>query len=427
MTEIVNLPGTKNGFAVGLSWRHEDAAPKPKQMRALSMSNGRWGLVRTTTTGAIQAGFCEPVEGIKSPTKLRALAAVVADHRPQPWMGLYRLAEDRFWYIAVRDGQAVIPGGDVIGTLEEVMRVRDTHLGHGDWTEIEGTVEDLAEMARMTPRPLTLRDLQASPWKAAIISGSALAAVGVVGLGVWAWQHHEDVLEQQARAIQQSKLIAARDALRNSQSKILPWTHEPMPSIALDACSRAWSTQDLALNGWTLATWGCRIERASIAIDTTWDRNGGVAANAPGTLSLDGEHSSLTEQQPSSFPESTSHAESETAARRSLWTVAQTQGLALLLANSASAPVPLPGAPTNIANENPWSPLPASMKQLAPPWYALSAPFDGVPGLRIRDVNWSAANAEWTTNATMYTMRPMPHSDTKPQALTQANQQGAKS
>lgn len=53
MAEFLTLPGVKGNFAVGLSWRHEDAAPKQKELRLLAENYGSWVTVFTAGGGGI--------------------------------------------------------------------------------------------------------------------------------------------------------------------------------------------------------------------------------------------------------------------------------------------------------------------------------------------------------------------------------------
>lgn len=400
MAETVTLPGVKHTFAVGMSWRHEDAVPKEKHLRTLSAVEGQWGLVRTTSTSAIQVGFCEPVLGMRA-HKLRSLAAVVADHHPQPWMGLYKLADDRYWYIAVRDGQAVIPGGDRIGTFEEMARVRDGHVAaHGEWKEIEGTAADLAEMALMTANAKPLRDMQSSALAFYAKLGLGTFLIGGLGVaGILAYQHFS---EKPNGGIGVPNAIKPQAQAVNVQP---PWLTGPMPSAVFENCHRAWSRQRLARKGWTLTGWECTSTPYAVSISTKWDRSGGLAIDAPGALSADGESSTDSTTETASYGPPSTDIALEATARRIVWSLAQSRGLTLELAAQTPTAAALPGA-TQQAPQVPWITIPVRLGSVAPPWNELQIAFDAVDGLRISSVSWNSTSRTWALSGTLFASRP---------------------
>lgn len=406
MADTVTLPGLKHTFAVGMSWRHEDAVPKEKQLRALSLEEGRWGIVRTTSTNAIQVAFCEPVSGMRA-HQLRSLAAVVADHHPQPWMGLYKLADDRYWYIAVRDGQAVIPGGDRIGTFEEMVRVRDGHVSaHGEWKEIEGTAADLAEMAQMTPNAKPLRDMQSSALALYTKLGIGTFMIGGLGLAcVLAYQHFSE---------QTTVNTGVLNSLQTAQPVAKPpWLSAPMSSAVFENCHHAWSRQDLARKGWTLTGWSCSAAPNAVSVTTTWGRGGGLAVDAPGMLSADGESSTETVTEPATFGQPSTQTTLEAAARRIVWSLAQSHSLSLDLGVPAPTSAALPGAAQQV-QQLPWITIPATFTSVAAPWSDLSSAFDAADGLRISSVAWDSTKHVWTLAGSLYASRPVPVLPTHP-------------
>lgn len=422
MTEIVTLPGAKGAFAAGLSWRHEDIIPKSKQLRAMSETEGRWGLVRTTSTGAIQVGFCAPVDGYK-PRQLKSLAAIVADHHPQPWMGLYKLDSDLYWYIAVRDGQAVIPGGDRIGSFDEMAKIRESHLGYGEWTEIEGTLEDLTSMAQLTPRAAPLRDMQASVIRTSAMIGVTVFGIGTIGLAaLLGYRHYADQQEQQQLQQRIREYAATHPVTANSP--VAPWTREPMPSAVFDACRNAWEHRDVFIEGWIVANWTCEARANSLLVTTDWDRAGGVAANAPGTLSSDGEKSTEAVEYPTQFGTSSARVNTEPTAMRAIWTLAQTYGIKLELTSNTTAAAALPGTIAKTAPSLAWKSTPTTFHFPAPLWLIFGPDSDAVDGLRIKKITWQPSSRDWTTEGTLYSSQAS--QGTRPESLKLLNQQGAK-
>ena len=409
MAELLTLPGVKGAFAAGLSWRHEDAIPKAKALRAMAAEKGRWGVVRKTGQGTIQVGFCEPIEGVKSPAQVRALAALVADHKVQPWRGVYKIGEDRYWYIAVRDGQEVIPQGDSVGTLAEIQDLFELHRGFGEWDREEenGSLEDLAEMVQATAKRVVLRDLQKRAW-----IGPALIGVGAcaaVGAGLFVWHLHEAALQAQ-RARELAHRLAIQAALqrkRDAQAQVLPWTRQAMPSDFFRACQQAWAKQPLAVDGWALSGWTCQAQAQGISVQTSWRRAGGLAQNAPGTLTgSEGNRASATQAIPVTFPQASSAVAVQADLYRSLWSLAQAYGLDLQ-AQVVRAVPSLPGAAAGpkAPPPPPWLSVPASFTMVAPPWSGFGRAFDAVPALRVSSLQWVPQSGEWKLSATAFMLR----------------------
>ncbi|RWA55693.1 hypothetical protein AU476_06160 [Cupriavidus sp. UYMSc13B] len=401
MAQLLSLPGVKGTYAVGLAWRHEDAIPKAKALRELAAERGQWGIVYTTSAGAVQAGFCDPIDGVQSPRGVKALAAVVADAHPQPWMGIFDLGNDLYWLLAVRDGNEVIPDGDLVGTLEQVHSARDRHLPLGDWNERAGALDDLASIANVTAKQPVLRDLKGQPW--ALWGGLAggLAAILAVG-AVWYWH------TQQVEAERQARLAAARAreaALRQRQQVVvLPWTLLPAASSALAACEQAWKDQALGRTGWILSSWKCAVSSDGASIVVNWTRKGGTAAEAPGTAT--NRDSALTQHAlPKPDMGQPALATTERPAEIAAWTMAQTYAVPLQLMEEPG-PKPIPGSSDGNPPPPPsWVAKTAIFDMVAPPWRVVDAQgLDMVPGLRLTEVTFNAATMVWSTAGKLYAL-----------------------
>lgn len=407
MAEVITLPGVKGSFAVGLSWRHEAAPPSSKDLRARSIERGRWGFVRKTPSGSVQVCNCDPITGVANPAKAKILAAMVADHRREPWMGLYELDKNRYWYIAVRDGGEVIVDGDRVGSREDLMRIRDRHLTLGPWEdEIEGTVDDLARIVHNAPKQASLKDFQKRIWVPVAI-GCALAttAAAVVG-GYWYYQDQQEQA-QAAQAAERTRVLeAARQARNDAEAKILPWTKEPMAQPVLATCMSAWHSQALAQAGWTLGEWQCDVNPQGAAIATTWTRQGGVAANAPGKLSPDAQTSTLSVQLAATYGSPSALALPGDEATRAIWSLAQSRGLTLKFTTNETPTPVLPGTTPEKVAPPLWITNETEFTLTTPPWSnGIAAGFDSLPGLRLKKVKWTAATRQWTVASTLYALR----------------------
>lgn len=417
MAELVTLPGIKTQFAAGLSWRHADKKPTSKELRDIGLGEGRWGMVRTSASGHFQVGSCDAVEGAKSPKGVRPLAALVADHHREPWMGLFPLGDGRYWYIAVRDGGEVITGGDRIGSFDECMRVRDEHANRfGEWNEVPCKFEDLVEIVGVTARQPGLRDLTVRPWVPVLYMGGLIAVLGGC-LGFYVHLQDEDAREAQAAAKARRLAVeAAQQATVVAASRVLPWTREPMASETLEACHRAWAAQRLVEGegAWTLVGWHCLVEPAAVTIKTTWTitdalakdvaNTGGLAKDAPGQLDPTGSNSNDSVTLPVRFGRPSPHALGDEEARRGIWTISQSNALKLTLAPDGGTPT-LPGAPAN--EPAPWLVWSSKFAMDMPPWTdGLAAEFAGLPGFRVHSIDLTLPSGQWTMNSTLYSLRP---------------------
>jgi hypothetical protein len=399
MAEQLKLPGVKGAFAVGLAWRHEDTVPKGRVLRELSHEKGRWGVVYRTTAGTVQVGFCAPVDGVRIPGKLRSLAAMIADSRPQPWMGLFRLGEDRYWYIAVRNGQEIIPDGDQVGTYEAVRQVRESHLRLGDWNEFEGTPADLAAVVLTTPRRPALRDLRARPRLKFAVTAGVLMVSGISALYI------KQAFDREATLALQ-KVAADADLTRQLQ--------QPLPSAVLAACAHAWHAEALAVNGWVLNTWKFRVSATGVPnTSSAWQRAGGLASHAPGVLASDGQHadrSTLDESgSGTGLALRTGKPVAQATAERAIWSLAQTYGMTLTIEPER------PGNPPSQTSQGvaaasaqpaaPWLERAVQFTTAMPPWKMQGSAFDAVPGLRVTEVSTDTSSGLWQVSGTLYTIR----------------------
>lgn len=418
MAMLINLPATRGGFAVGLSWRHEDNKPKRRALRGRAEAlDARWAIVHRTRTGHFQAGFCAPIRGVKS-GQVKPLAALVADSHPQPWFGIYKLDADLYWYIAVRDGQEILPDGDKVGTLAEVTAAHQGHLRHGEWQDFSGTARDLAQIVRMAQRPQSLLDkivmrarrshrLTNIYGEQQRFFGGLLGAVaiGTLAIAGYKWQAQHQIETQRSaaltRQLAQQALLAAQDAKHHVQ----PWTQQPLSSALIAACAAAWHSQDLASDGWDLSSWSCKLDSElpprAISVTAYWTRAGGLAANAPGEL-VDSEHSKSSLVRPVPFELPHGHNDDLTATLRAAYSFAQSNALQLKLADTSLS---LPGATAaSAAALDPWKTNDVNITLPMAPFFGLGEAFDAVPGLRVTEIQLDST-MQWHTLGRLYEAR----------------------
>ncbi|CAG9165728.1 type 4b pilus protein PilO2 [Cupriavidus pinatubonensis] len=403
MAEVLSFPGLKGGFAVGLSWQHEEAQPSQSALRARALDLGRnvrWCAVHESAEGAIQTGFCEPIADAK-PAGLKPLAAIVAGQHRQPWMGVFHLRGDLYWYVAVRQGHTVIAGGDRVGTLDQLNPIRDRHRALGEWTEIEGTMRDLAAMARASKGVSVMRDALTGPWKSKSYALAAVAGVMALVAGGWHWYERQQEAEREAQLMQQRAIAAAQRANEAARQQAVPWVEIAAPTEFMRACRRAWDRQRLSDTGWALAGWRCKpATPTALTIETTWKREGGVADNAPGVLSQDGNLATETASAPAAFLPSSRAVLASVEAQRAMWTYAQMNGLSLQL---TMPPALLPS--DGKTPVDPWLVMAADIGFGAPPWLGPGEGIETVAGVRLTEISYEAANQAWKGTARLYAMR----------------------
>lgn len=408
MAHVLTLPGVKGLFAVGMSWRHEEAVPKAKALRELAADMGRWGTVYTAKGGGVQVGFCDPIDGLKNPGKARSLAAAVAEEFAQPWRGIFEVGHGLYWYVAVRDGQEILNDGDIVGTEDDVARVWAEHDRLSEWkTEITDKPLEILAVAVQTKSNLArLRDLSYDPTML-YIGAAGVVVLALAGVGVWGYFHHkhqEELMEQQSLAARAAALSAK--AAADAKAAMMPWLALPLTHDVFSVCQAQWNQEALSIKGWGLSAWTCSADAVGITIETKWTRNGGVANDAPGKLDDGGESSSQDTVIAQTFGGLNQDALTGEAAPRAMYTLAQTYGAKLQLTKQPEmAPKETPDTP-NAVPPPPWLAYPMTLDLYAPPWVEIgAAPFDQVTGLRVASIEYDSNKRVWTTKGTLYGMR----------------------
>lgn len=261
----------KTKWLTGLAWRSFEDAPKKIDIKSdAEQLNATWYATRIGES-SIQCGFGNPPTGHKGgPNGLYSLAAMLADSEQQPWLGIFKLEEGLWWYIAVRDGHAILPDGDLVGNEEFILAARERHAGYADWNYIEGGIQDLANRinsikAKKTP----VRSLTGGNYSPATIGLSAAIIVGTIAGYLW-WQH-QGQLAIQAR---QAAMAKMRLAMANQQPAPLPspLLSTPNASAWLSACRNVIDKTPLSVNGWLLSNSTCETK----AVTLLWKRGGGA-------------------------------------------------------------------------------------------------------------------------------------------------------
>ena len=274
----------KRRWVAGMLWRSFEEKPLRTELRQEGADlQTDWAALRVGED-AIQAGFCAAVDESKRPKRLFSLAAAVADSQRQPWLGIYKIADGLWWYIAVRDGQAILPDGDVIGGEAEIYAARERHSGFGDWTYVEGNLDDLSALVQgIKPSPVFA--LHGAP--DGLLAATALAVIVVVAGAGGLWWHAHQLAAQRARELAIARIHALLEQQQVKKALPSPLLTTPLPDAWLAACDGAIENMPVSRDGWTAYRVSCVGDAASIV---WWRMPGATTAVRPrGALSASGD------------------------------------------------------------------------------------------------------------------------------------------
>lgn len=396
MARIIQIG--KRRWLAGMTWCSFEDEPSKNELKEDAQRFGAsWTCVRRGES-AIQGGFCAPIDNAKSPSKLYSLAAMLADSREQPWLGIFKIEEGVWWYIAVRDGHAILPDGDVIGGEAEIHAARECHSGFADWKYIEGDISLLAELIQdVDAKPTPVRSLIDANLPSVPVLVTAVALVFAIGGGYW-WYHKQQEIEQE-RLVAMEKIRAQLLAGHPVAAAQTPLLSTPQPNNWIAACGKAVSRLPLSQNGWALDQLSCDANSANIH----WvRRDGATVANKPdGSLSSQGD----TVDQVRPLMGLDTHGRDDAidlvGAKLVLRAWAQAVKFPLVL-NEALPPAALPGATDATAQSKPG--LPAPPPQASVTLDMSITPFgidmSIIPGLRLTSLRLT--NSGWHAEGTLY-------------------------
>lgn len=381
-----------------MSWSsYEDKPSKDELKLDAERLRSDWVAVRVSES-AIQAGFSAPIDGIKTPSKLSSLAAMLADSYEQPWLGIFKISDGLWWYIAVRDGHAVLPDGDVIGGQEEIIAARDRHAGYGDWNFVEGDLSALAELinqidAKVTPvRSLTTGNLSLEK-----VSIAGFIVIAIICGGAW-WWHQKQLAEEQARALERAKLKAQLASGAPIAPIASPLITSPTPETWLSACRSVIYKLPISSYGWKIKKVACNTSNVLV----TWNReDGATVANRPdGNISEQGD----TIEQNIALGALENGKEDNTIELQDAKTKlrAWAQAANLTLAFVSNAPPALPGATTPTGPDGKTLPAqrPNANITIDMPISPFGLELSVIPGLRLTSLN--STDKDWHLEGTLY-------------------------
>lgn len=390
MAQIITI-GRKN-WVLGLDWNSYSEKPDTAELKVFADKHSYdWAAVRVNES-VIQGGFCAPIDDIKRPKNLASLAAYLADSHEQPWIGVYQISEGLWWYIAVRDGHAILPDGDVIGGREEIREVQEKHAGFGDWNFLKGSIEDLADRINdIDAKRTNLKSLRFKGPTTKQVVCCLAAFVVVAGAAGFYWYQKQVQIERE-KQLAAERVKAQLAAGQKIQPEKSPLLDSPTPNAWLKACKDTLYPLPLSVYGWSLDKVTCE-ESTAIAF---WKREAGatVGDRPAGAVSDDGESiiQNISIEGISNATDDDSINLREAALMLRAW--AQQVGVMLSIKGN---PVPtLPGAQVN--EQLPTMPqIPFSLDMKTSPF---QLDFAGLPGIRLKSITTN--NDDWHVEGIVY-------------------------
>ena len=405
----------KKRYLAGMSWRSFDRAQKRRDLVDMGKTmfrdedgepmGAKWCAVRELSDEVVQAGFCRKLESGGSLTKLAALAPLVASVRIQPWLGIYKIEEGLWWYIAVRNGHTILPDGDAIGDEETILALREQHSGYGDWNYLKGGIAEIeALIAESQEKPSKVFSLTGSgipPQYIAAGVGLTLAAAG----GLW-WMHAEHVRQiehdREVTMMRAKVLMMKKMGKKPPPPALSPLVTQSMPDEWLTACLDTLSKRSVSMYGWMLKSFECHA--GTRVISMTWLRADGatVLARPIGVLSADG--NTVIDSVPMRKVADVGHDSGGPLPmeREAMLGWAQSLGITLALQDAARTPAPnrLPGAAAPDTDAQ-------VQQQIASVDFMFSLAFeprglglDGIPGARVQTMSFDGQ--KWDVSGKLY-------------------------
>ncbi len=270
-SRIIEIAGKR--WLAGMYWHSFESKPTKAQAKeeasylsndtaAIGYLDGEpFNLIASRADAdAIQSGFAQHSGGKLG--KVYSLAAAVADSKRQPWLGTFRIDDNLWWYIAVRDGQSILPDGDVIGDEEQIFAARERHSGFDDWNYVDGDLDDLIELVSKV-KPIRVIDTSAAP--EFMVPAIALGVAVAIALGSYAaWSHYESAQKMKAQEMALAKMRAAM--MNKKEVKLIPnpLLSIPMPNEVATACKDVVNSVPVSSGGWVISSITCTQTGATV-------------------------------------------------------------------------------------------------------------------------------------------------------------------
>lgn len=259
-SKSLEIEGTK--YWMGLTWSViTDGRNIRKTIEAARKEapKGLWTLIPHEEISLF--GFAPAPSG-REKISGKSLALSILYAKDESWMGTFRIDENLYWFVAIRE-KAVLEHGDFVGTLEDIAQIREEYEGYGDWQYIEddiGNIQSLIEQSldRSDAVPSVHRFVN---WK--LVTGISLA-VGVSFLGVLLGLHYHNLMKL-TKEMQLRRERAAWD-LAHKKPPLAPWEKIRPFTETLSLCEHSIKRLPIVRKGWQPVSIRC----TPIGITVTW-------------------------------------------------------------------------------------------------------------------------------------------------------------
>lgn len=392
MSRILTLAGRR--WLAGMSWRSYDKPPTRAvvrtEARALSANAfiQRSGTIRAPmgVEPRYDAGYARVSQGLNRGA-VYSLGAALSSAKPGPWIGIFRLSESLFYYIAVDPDGAIIPDqyGELLGSASDIELARAAHESLSEAAVVEGDQAALEQiLAAFTGAPPRVRPVaqQISFQLFHLVPALAIVAALVGGVELYLW--HQAKVQSELAAAQLVALMHAKPPAPPQT----PLEKELTPAVWLLRCNPERLHLSAVENGWDLRQYECMHD----SIVLTWARGEGATPTARPAGNLDDSGNVITRvislDPPSHLqPAAVNNVASLPEARASLQAWAERANLTVVFGNtSAVAGFPLKQCAVKISSPlRPWS-----LTSLA-----------SISGLRLQSMN-STPSGDWILNGVLY-------------------------
>jgi len=287
MNRIITLAGRR--WLAGMSWRSYDKPPNRSAIRAEARALNANAFVQRSGTIRAPMGV-EPrydagyaaigPEVNRGP--VYALGAALSSAKPGPWIGVFRLNESLFFYIAVDSDGAVIPDhyGEIVGSEAEIELARAAHSSLAEAAVVEGDLATLETILTELSGPFlrvqpVARGLHLRAFHLVPVITIAAALIGAGELYLW----HTAEVEHQREKARLAALMQAKKAVPQKT----PLESELPPAAWLARCRpQRWQLSAVE-NGWGLQQYECVQD----SVVLTWVRGPGATATERPAGNLD--------------------------------------------------------------------------------------------------------------------------------------------
>lgn len=384
----------KRRWLAGMEWAtYPDMPDRDTQKGDAARWDATWVALRQGEH-SIQGGYCAAIEGESLGhlngriNGLFSLAAMLADSREQPWLGQFQIAENLWWYIAVRDGHAIIPHGDVLGDKDAINAAREVHSGLPGWKYITGDLELLEQLIdEIGEKPTPVKSMVVN-WKLRkALAASGLFTIAVIGAGAYWWKDQSDKKTAAELARVRAELLQQKSPPVSATLA----TTIPQPTLLLQRCAERIDVE-ISQHGWEVSKVACSTSQATIV----WERKDGatIEYRPEGVLSDNG--MLVTQTLDLGLAQTSKDDRIELSqARLKLLSWAQAANLKLS-EEAVAAQAPLPGSETTTPQVAAEKPVTITLG---------FSPFDldlsSLPGLRISEIA-SKEQGEWDLKGVLY-------------------------